>query len=60
MLFNSSKSSCPGKSIGAFDFILRLAEKAETGLVLEFMHRQVRNYRAGKQHFGVLLCTVKG
>jgi len=35
MLFNSSESSCPGKSIGVFDFILRSAKKAETGLVLE-------------------------
>jgi len=35
MPFGSSKSSCPGESIGTFDFILKLAEKAETTLVLE-------------------------
>jgi len=35
MLFGSSESSCPGKSDGVLDFILKSAEKAETTLVLE-------------------------
>jgi len=35
MLFDSSDSSCPGKSDDVFDFILSSIEKAETTLVLE-------------------------
>ena len=35
MLFGSLDSSHPGELIGAFDFILNLAEKVEMTLVLE-------------------------
>jgi len=35
MLFSSLESPCPGELDGVFDFILKLAEMAETTLVLE-------------------------
>ena len=35
MLFGSSDSSCPGELEGAFNFILKSAEKAEMTPVLE-------------------------
>ena len=49
MLFSSSKSSCPGKSIDTF--ALSWQKRQKRPLFRKIMHREVHNYGAGKTRF---------
>ena len=60
MLFDSSESYSSGKSYGVFDFLLKLAEKAETTFALEiYASSGFVILERENQDFGILLCTVK-